>query len=156
MYGLFNKVYGSVWVGDVNITTAATFTKQGYGVGMTAAPTSVFTHINLVQTLTGASESSVNLAAIYTSGDSITIEDSTIVSTISGYTVNGGVFLVSIGGSASRGATEAHMKLSRCTIDANILIQQSDQKQFFGIIASVFSNAVRLQVETLTGSSSYR
>lgn len=27
MYGLFNKVYGHLWVGDVNVTTRATFQK---------------------------------------------------------------------------------------------------------------------------------
>lgn len=122
MYGLFNKVYGSIWAGDVNMTVTVTFTKQGYGIGMTAAPTSVFTHINLAQTLTGATKSSVNLAAIYTTGENVAFEDSTIVSVISGDTVNGGVFVVNIGGAANSESEEPHMKISRCVIDANILI----------------------------------
>lgn len=138
------------------MTTSATFTKQGYGIGMTAGLKTVFTYINLAQTLTGAQASSVNLAAVYTSGDSITFDNSNIVSVISGYAVNGGVFTVSIGGAASSSSAEAHMIISDCNVDANMLIQQSDQKLFFGIISSVFSNTVRLQVEGLTGSGSYR
>lgn len=121
MYGLFNKVYDNVWIGDVNMTTTAVFTKQGYGIGMTVGQKTVFTHVNLVQTLTGTSGNSVNLAAVYTSGDSITFEDSSIVSVISGYAVNGGVFAVNIGGS-SRNSAEAYMIISRCTVDANVLI----------------------------------